>query len=111
MNIQKYKLLRTAFLTTVVAGLSLPALATEKIPSESYQPTHRMANLPNNACPAGWSRLFGRNPPTCFENCQPGRQMRSDHVSGAWCYRCPAGWVPTGDPKWCCRDGLFGQCY
>lgn len=99
-------------LALVTAVLVSPAAQADRVPSTHYQPPHRMADQPNNACPAGWSRLFGRNPPTCFQNCPPDYQIWSHHVSGAWCFWCPPGY--SLDPadrerRWCCREMPFGQ--
>jgi hypothetical protein len=80
-------------LAFVLAGL-LPALAAPTAPARWYQPPHRMAGK-GNSCPRGWSRLFGRNPPTCFQNCQRGYRVMSSHISGASCVRCPRGYFPV----------------
>ncbi|MCF8049554.1 MAG: hypothetical protein K9K65_19075 [Desulfarculaceae bacterium] len=80
-------------LTFMLAGVA-PLLAASTRPAKWYNPQHRMAG-PGNSCPRGYSRLFGRNPPTCFRNCQRGYGVISSHISGASCVRCPRGYSPV----------------
>jgi hypothetical protein len=97
----------------VLLALLVPALAAQTRPAKWYRPPHRMAG-PGNTCPQGYSRLFGRNPPTCYRNCQQGYSTQTNHISGAACVRCPNGYFVTKQPAGgfvCTRSsgGVFGQ--
>jgi hypothetical protein len=67
-----------------------PSMAQMGGPARKYRPNHVMA-YQNRTCPQGYARLFGANPPTCYQECQPGYQVFSNHISGAWCVSCPPG--------------------
>jgi hypothetical protein len=89
---------------------NLPVYAQNKIQAEHFSPRHVLAKTsPYIQCPQGYSRLFGRNPPTCHETCPQGWTVQSNVTAGAVCVRCPQGWVPdygggtTG--YWCSRAG------
>jgi hypothetical protein len=88
------------------AGSLLPA--ADRVPAEYFYPKHILASTrPPIQCPPGYSRLFGRNPPTCYENCPPGWTVKSNVTAGAVCVRCPQGYVPAYDggfnSHWCQR--------
>lgn len=91
-------------------GAASPSLqAADRVPAEYFVPKHILANTqPSVQCPPGHTRLFGRNPPTCFENCPPGWTVKTNVNTGAVCVRCPQGYVPaygTGSGEWCIRPG------
>jgi hypothetical protein len=89
---------------------NLPVYAQNKIQAEHFSPKHIPAiTRPYIQCPQGYSRLFGRNPPTCYENCPQGWTVQSNVTAGAVCVRCPQGWVPSYSGGvsgyWCMRAG------
>ena len=89
---------------------NLPLEAADRTPAEHFYPKHILATTrPSIQCPPGYSRLFGRNPPTCYESCPPGWTVQSNVTSGAVCVRCPSGWVPNygggTSGYWCSRTG------
>ena len=95
---------------------NLPLQAADRIPAEHFFPKHILATThPYNQCPQGYSRVFGRNPPTCYENCPQGWTVHTTVTTGAVCVRCPPGWIYSygGDVSgyWCERStgGLWGQ--
>lgn len=76
------------FIVVFVMGIGvIMAQASERIPAEHFRPNHVNARQPHNSCPQGYSRLFGRNPPTCYQNCPQGWSVRSNPTSGAVCVR------------------------
>ena len=91
-----------------------PSMAQVGGPAKKYKPNHVMA-YQNHTCPAGYVRLFGANPPTCYQACQPGYQVFSHHTSGAWCVSCPPGCFirkeanPNSFSCWRDGGGTFGQ--
>lgn len=101
----------------VLTGMgSLPLQGANRIQADHFSPKHVLAiTRPYIQCPQGYSRLFGRNPPTCYENCPQGWSVQSNVTAGAVCVRCPSGWVPsyTGGVSgyWCEKStgGVFGQ--
>lgn len=84
------KFLSIALLSVLVGIAVSPSIAQVGGPARKYQPNHMMA-FQNRACPPGYARLFGANPPTCYQECQPGYEVHSSHISGAWCVACPPG--------------------
>ena len=96
--------------TIALAGVgSLPVQAADRIQAEHFVPKHIHAiTQPSIHCPQGYSLLFGKNPPTCYENCPQGWLVKTDVRTGAVCVRCPAGWVPdygSGSGQWCSKPG------
>jgi hypothetical protein len=75
----------------------LAAEAQQLIYARVSRPNHVMANT-NRTCLPGYSRLFGSNPPVCFQNCPPGWSLYSHHISGAKCVICPVNYVIRHDP-------------
>ena len=88
---------------------NLSLQAADRIQAEHFTPKHIPATRqPNIQCPQGYSRLFGKNPPTCYQNCPQGWLVKSDVGTGAVCVRCPQGWVPSyggGSGQWCSKPG------
>ncbi len=98
------------FLSTIaLAGVgSLPVQAADRVQAEHFAPKHVLATTrPNIQCPQGYSRLFGKNPPTCYETCPQGWTVQSNVTTGAVCVRCPQGYVPSygGSGQWCSKPG------
>jgi hypothetical protein len=105
---------------------SLSLQAADRVQAEHFVPKHVHATTqPSIQCPQGYSRLFGRNPPTCYANCPQGWSVKTDVRTGAVCVRCPPGLVPdyrSGSGQWCYKPapivpdkdlptsgGLWGQ--
>ncbi len=97
-----------------IALFALPSMAQVGGPAKKYRPNHVMA-YQDGTCPQGYARLYGANPPTCYQECQSGYEVHSSHISGAWCVSCPPGcYIRKGatDSFSCWMDsggGTFGQ--
>ena len=107
--------LSIASVLIVLTFIVAPSMAQVGGPANKYRPNHVMANQ-NRTCPQGYTRLFGANPPTCYQECQGGDQVFSNHISGAWCVSCPPGCFvrkeATPNHFTCWRNtggGTFGQ--
>lgn len=88
---------------------NLSGQAADQIQAEYFTPNHILATKPPNIqCPQGYTRLFGKNPPTCYQNCPQGWTVKSNVTTGAVCVRCPPGFVPSygsGSGQWCSKPG------
>lgn len=89
--------------------------AQPNVPAKWFRPDHRSAHPQTKACLPGYSRLFGRNPPTCYKDCPRGWSVYSNVTAGAKCVYCPPNYYVTSHPNGsysCSRSTgqrVFGQ--